>query len=103
MKVTLSMQIAEIERELNMREQVYPRWVESRRMSDHGAKMKMRDMRAALATLCWLRDNEELFRSIATQAAILKAHPSVQAVMAAFPDAQLMAARDAQPDMLEGV
>jgi len=48
---TLDEQIACVEREIRMRERVYPRWVEAKKMSQAKADHEIACMRAALKTL----------------------------------------------------
>lgn len=64
-KVSLQSQIAEVERELQMREQVYPNLVRTRKMSQERADLYVQHLAAALATLQWLRDNETDVRAYA--------------------------------------
>ena len=54
---TLDEMIAELEREIALREVVYPRWVAEKKMRQHKADECMRRIRAALRTLQSLRDN----------------------------------------------
>lgn len=49
--VSLADQIASVEREIAMRERVYPRWVQSERMTQRQADRELLAMRAVLATL----------------------------------------------------
>lgn len=49
--VSLADQIACVEREIAMRERVYPRWVQSERMTQEKADRELLTMRAVLATL----------------------------------------------------
>lgn len=49
--VSLADQIASVEREIRMRERVYPRWVQSERMTQEKADRELLTMRAVLATL----------------------------------------------------
>ncbi len=51
MSVSLAEQIASVEREIRMRERVYPRWVEQRRMMEKTAEHEIACMHAVLATL----------------------------------------------------
>ena len=51
MDVTLTAQIACIERELRMRRNVYPRWIENRRLTQARADAEIATMEAVLATL----------------------------------------------------
>lgn len=55
---TLDEQIAEVERECNMRERVYGRWVLDNKMSVEDSRRQIRRMRAVLATLRRLRAME---------------------------------------------
>jgi len=61
--ITLDEQIACVRREISMRERVYPRWVESRRLTQQKADAETNAMRAVLATLEGLlaRQRPELF------------------------------------------
>lgn len=56
MTATLEEQISEVERECAMRERVYGNWVASGRMKVEESQMRIRRMRAVLATLKGLRD-----------------------------------------------
>lgn len=49
--VTIEEQIAEVERELKLREHVYPRWVAEKKMRQEKADKCMAAMRAVLDTL----------------------------------------------------
>lgn len=51
MSASIAEQIASVEREIRMRERVYPRWVEQRRMMEKTAEHEIACMRAVLATL----------------------------------------------------
>lgn len=51
MIASIAEQIASVEREIRMRERVYPRWVEQRRMTVKTAEHELACMRAVLATL----------------------------------------------------
>lgn len=54
--MTLDEQIKSVEREIGMRERVYPAWVRGKRMSQAKADHEMAAMRATLKTLTDLRD-----------------------------------------------
>ena len=54
--MTLDEQIKSVEREIGMRERVYPAWVRGKRMSQEKADHEMAAMRATLKTLIELRD-----------------------------------------------
>jgi hypothetical protein len=49
--VSLTAQIACVRREISMRERVYPRWVEAKRLTQRKADDEIHTMRAVLATL----------------------------------------------------
>lgn len=53
--ISLDEQIASVRREISMRERVYPRWVESKRLAQQKADAETNAMRAVLATLEGLR------------------------------------------------
>lgn len=48
---TLDDQIACVEREIAMRQRLYPRWVADRRMAERTARYELDTMRAVLETL----------------------------------------------------
>ena len=60
MTVTLKDQIICIEREISMRQRVYPRWVEDGRMKQAKADAEIRTMQAVLSTLKSLEEKERL-------------------------------------------
>jgi hypothetical protein len=49
--ITMLDQIACVKREIAMRERVYPRWVESKKMSQQKADKEIETMRTVLITL----------------------------------------------------
>lgn len=51
MSASIAEQIASVDREIRMRERVYPRWIEQRRMMAKTAEHEIACMRAVLATL----------------------------------------------------
>lgn len=53
---SLNQQIEEVLREIRLREQVYPRWVSTRKIRQGEADEHLRRMRGVLATLTQLRD-----------------------------------------------
>jgi|GEM_PF-2574175 len=55
MKITLRAQIEELEHELRMRREVYPRRVCRKQMTAGEAELRIRRMEAALRTLLWLQ------------------------------------------------
>jgi hypothetical protein len=54
---TIEEQIAEVERELELRRRNYPRWVEAKKMSQNASDLHMRRMENVLATLRAVRGN----------------------------------------------
>lgn len=63
MKVSINAQIEEIDREITLRRQVYPRLVRKREMRESVGDMHIERMEAARTTLQWLRDNEADIRA----------------------------------------
>lgn len=57
--VSLADQVACVEREIKMRERVYPRWVQSERMTQAQAARELLAMRAVLESLRALYDGYE--------------------------------------------
>ena len=62
MKHSLTAQLEEIDREIELREKVYPRLVAKREMRESVAALHVDRMRAVRATLVWLQDNENLIK-----------------------------------------
>ena len=62
MKISLTSQIAEIDRELGQRKQVYPRLVSSRGMRQSIADLQIAHLQAVRDTLLWLKENELLIK-----------------------------------------
>lgn len=62
-KISIIGQIAEIDREIQMREHVYPEQVRSGRMKPEAADMLMDRIRAIRATLVFCKDNEPEIRA----------------------------------------
>lgn len=58
MKISLTSQIQEVERELSQRRSVYPRMVATRKLKQSLADYQMQRLEAVLATLKWLQANE---------------------------------------------
>lgn len=63
MKFSLNQQIEEVEREVKLREDVYSRQVAQGKMRQSIADYHLGRMKAALATLQWIRDNEAAIRA----------------------------------------
>lgn len=62
-KITIGMQIEEVERELTQRASVYPRLVANKKLSQTKADYHVARMKAVLTTLEWLRDNEAAIKA----------------------------------------
>lgn len=62
--ISIGAQIEEAEREIRLREGVYPRQVSSGKMRQSVADMHLARMRAILRTLQWLQANEETIRAV---------------------------------------
>jgi len=60
---TLSQQITELQRELKMRNRVYPRQIKSGKLSTNKAYEQTRNMSAALNTLLWLQKNGDAVKA----------------------------------------
>ena len=58
MIVSIAGQISEVEREISMRREVFPRQVQRRMMKESEAELKIAYMEAVLRTLRWLQQNE---------------------------------------------
>lgn len=62
-KISIIGQIAEAERELAMRHEVYPRRVANRQMRQGEADMLIARQEAIIKTLKWVQDNEPEIRA----------------------------------------
>lgn len=60
MRLPIARQIASVEREIALRERVYPRFVESKRITQKLADEEIAAMRAVLETLREIEDRERL-------------------------------------------
>lgn len=60
MTVPIDEQVRCVEREISMRERVYPRWVEQKRMTEKKADQELEAMRAVLETLHNIQLTERL-------------------------------------------
>ena len=58
-KFSLASRIAEVRRELNQRNRVYPRLIAKRELRESEANLRMAIMLDVLDTLVWLREHEE--------------------------------------------
>lgn len=65
--IPLDMQIAEVERELALRDRVYPQMVASGKMSEEEAATHRGRMQGVLNTLLWLQKNEDAIRAAAAK------------------------------------
>jgi hypothetical protein len=64
MKVSLIGQIAEVDREISLRERVYPEQIRRGKMRQAEAEMLIGRMRAVRASLAFLQDNEADIRAM---------------------------------------
>lgn len=62
-KISIIGQISEIDREIAMRERVYPREIQSGKMKQQEAEMMMDRIHAVRATLVFCKDNEADIRA----------------------------------------
>jgi hypothetical protein len=65
---TIEEQIAEVERELALRRQVYPRRIAEKKMSEGAADLHMRRMEGVLATLRAVKDPQHQAQNSAPHA-----------------------------------
>lgn len=63
-KISLIGQIAEVDREIAMRQQVYPRQVQSSKMRQAEADLLIERMQAVRASLVFLKENENDIRAM---------------------------------------
>lgn len=61
-KVSLSAQIAEVDRELAMRREVYPMAVARKKLRQSHADYQVEQLEAVRATLVWLQANELMIK-----------------------------------------
>lgn len=92
-KLTIGDLLRAAERELSMRERVYPRWIDQGKMKAEAAAHEIQAMRQIADVLDLFRRFEaparELFaRKIADLKAIER-HPAAEALREAFPDADV--------------
>ena len=60
MTIPIDEQVKCVEREIGMRERVYPRWIEAKRMTQKKADQELEAMRAVLETLQNIQLTERL-------------------------------------------
>lgn len=82
------------ERELAMRERVYPKWVADKRMTQAAADHEIRAMRQIVDTLVlFQRFRQPIFDCVTRRLAELRAierHPAAEAIRDAFPEAEFI-------------
>jgi hypothetical protein len=66
-RVILAEQIAEVGREIGLRRNVYPKWIESGKLSQALADRQIACLEATLNTLKWLQKHEAAIRRAAAQ------------------------------------
>ncbi|WP_417423548.1 hypothetical protein [Hoeflea sp.] len=64
MKISLIGQLAEVDREIAMRQQVYPRQVQQGKMRQAEAELLIERMQAVRASLAFLKANEDDIRAM---------------------------------------
>lgn len=62
-KINLNQQIASVDREIAMRQRVYPSFVARGKMRQGEADYEIATMQAVKATLLWLNENETTIRA----------------------------------------
>lgn len=78
-KISLQLQIEEMEREIGLRLDVYPRRVSAGKLHQSTADLQIEKMKAAWASLIWLRENEADVRAfVAARAEARKAAPPAE-------------------------
>jgi len=82
-------QIACVASEIAMRERVYPKWVNSKRMTAEKAAAELETMQAVRRTLQWLQANEARIKSKVEIITRVESEAAFRAALAAFPDAEL--------------
>lgn len=65
--VPIADQVAEVERELDVRAKAFPHFVARGSKSQAAADREMARMRAALATLKWVERNQDRLRELASE------------------------------------
>lgn len=116
MTVPIAEQIAEVEREIRQRERLYPKWIIAKRLKQETADTKLRDLRAAAATLRVVAAHADGLRLLVqylraakphagempgeTETEMLLAQPAVRAVLDAFPDATLVSIEPIAPMLM---
>jgi hypothetical protein len=63
-RFSIHQQIEEIDRELRLRRDVYPRWVRQGKMKAGQAEYFLARMTAARVTLQWLADHEQVIKEL---------------------------------------
>ncbi len=71
-RISLNQQIEEVQRELNVRAQVYPGLIARGRLRQSEADYQSERLRAVLKTLKWLQENEDDIRAAAHNSAPFK-------------------------------
>lgn len=65
--IPLADQIAEVKREIALRDRVYPHMIASGKLSEEEAALHRARMQATLNTLLWLQKNEDAIRAAAAR------------------------------------
>ena len=103
-KLHISVCVKEAEREVALRENVYPKWVDSGRMTQFQADGQLKAMRQILAILKWNESQEDEIKLALAVLKLIRAHKGgwnflltddqCQAVLNQFPDAMVTKIRD---------
>lgn len=67
--ISIGQQIEEVQRELEKREQVYPRLIDAKKMKRSVAEYHVERMRAVLRTLEWVQAHRDQLHAIKQEAA----------------------------------
>lgn len=62
MKVSIDQQISEVQREIALRRNVYPKMIAAGKLRDGEARECQRRLAAVLDTLIWVRDHQAMIR-----------------------------------------
>ena len=80
-KISIMGQIGEIDREINLREKVYPHQISAGKMKQEVADMLMARIQAVRATLLFCQDNEADIREFVTHKDAFRAWMAEQKAM----------------------
>lgn len=101
--IAIKDQREEVEREIRQRERLYPKWIETGRIREATATEKIATLKAAADSLRFIERHASGLRGLchfllasgdtpvpsADEAAALRAHPGVSALLEAWPEAEM--------------